>query len=1030
MKILKWLDNNILLILTIFLLVFIPLYPKLPLVGVNHTWIYVRLEDFFVTVSLLILLIQVIRKKASIRTPLTLPIILFWIIGAISTFYAINFMFPHLANVFPNVSLLYMLRHIEYLSVFFLAYSAINNKKRLTLIVAAFTITLLAVCLYGYGQRGFLVGFEHRFPAFSTMNEEFAKGEPLYISAENRIQSTFAGHYDLAAYLILLIPLMGSLVIGVKRWWGKLIFFACWIAGLILLLMTASRVSFAVYLVGITFMLILQRQKKFIIPVIVISILIMMSFAGISSRFAQTITTQDIVVDQKLHKVIGLATSENGKITVKENEQNNGEELPPSSSSFINIPNESQEQTKTVVQIERKRLINGKQTTEITNVEGDYVLKKALALDLSFTTRFQGEWPRAIDALKRNLLLGSGYSSINAATDNNYLRMLGETGILGIVSFIFIFIILSIYVYNVIPDVEPQYSRSFIIGGLAGILGLSLNGILIDVFEASKVAFVLWLLTGVMLGLLHQYQKRKVVYLHDLKKLFVSAPAFILYFFSASLAVFYPTLNNYFVADDFTWLRWIADCNKVLYKSGFMACEPAKATLIQFFTDAQGFFYRPGAKLYFYALYAVAWLNPFAYHVVSLLVHFAVTTLTFLISLKLLKNKLFAFFTAIIFLTLSVHSEAVLWISSVGHMLASFFVLLGLLLHIYWREKKKTVYLITVILSILMAPLFQETGIIAAPLIIFIDIFVLQAHPWKKILTRWYYALYLLPVPFYMILRYYANSIWSGGDYSYNLLKLPYNILGNMLGYIGVVLAGPAFLPLYSQIRAFGRTNMPIVAGSFIILLLLTFLFYKYILLKLNTDERKIIYASVLLFFVPLIPVLGLGNIALRYSYLGSFGVILFATFFLYKFYKLLAIKSLRITLLVTFILVTLFSTYQVKALYRSNRDWNHAGQITNNLLLDMNYTFPGQKATPPNPVFYFVNVPIKTGDAWIFPVGLNDALWFTFQNANLTVHTAKNVNIALDEAEGSGSARVFEFDNKGNAAEVTRTKIIIPVVK
>ena len=72
----------------------------------------------------------------------------------------------------------------------------------------------------------------------------------------------------------------------------------------------------------------------------------------------------------------------------------------------------------------------------------------------------------------------------------------------------------------------------------------------------------------------------------------------------------------------------------------------------------------------------------------------------------------------------------------------------------------------------------------------------------------------------------------------------------------------------------------------------------------------------------------------------------------------------------------------------------------------------------------------MKTGEAWIFPVGLPDALWFTFQTENLTVHISKSLGAAFDSAEGSSSAKVFDFDKEGNVEEVFRTKEIIPVNK
>ena len=79
-KIFSWISDNILFLATLFLLFFIPLYPKLPLIDIKNTWVYVRIEDFIVLFVLLAWLALFIRKKISLKTPLTLPIIFFWII--------------------------------------------------------------------------------------------------------------------------------------------------------------------------------------------------------------------------------------------------------------------------------------------------------------------------------------------------------------------------------------------------------------------------------------------------------------------------------------------------------------------------------------------------------------------------------------------------------------------------------------------------------------------------------------------------------------------------------------------------------------------------------------------------------------------------------------------------------------------------------------------------------------------------------------------------------------------------------------
>ena len=657
MKILNWVTKNILFVLTIFFLAFIPLYPKLPIIYVTHTWVYVRLEDFLVSIAIIILLIQLIKKKATLRTPLTIPIAIYWSVGLISLIFAIVFIFPHISNVFPHVAFLYYLRGIEYMSLFFIVFLGIRKKGDINIITIVLVITLLAVIFYGFGQRGILVGWQNRFPAFSTMNEEFAKGIPLLISASNRIQSTFAGHYDLAAYLVMLIPFVASMIFGFKNIFVKFGLLITGVLGLILLLMTASRVSFVVYLCAVGFMLILQKQKKYIIPVFIFSILLLNLFQGISQRFSSTISQVDLVVDARTGKPVGVAAnvpttdsnSKSSKPSVVIQRPNLTGESLPQGTGYINIPSDNEQQTVTKITYVKSPL-KGSQSTEITDIEGDFVIKKVLAYDISFTTRFQGEWPRAFEAFKRNILLGSGYSSISLATDNNYLRILGETGTLGFASFILIFLVIGIYTVRVLPDVSSSTSRSYIFGVMAGLLGLSLNALLIDVFEASKVAFVLWMLLGSVIGLLELYKKTKINYIAELKSVLISRVAIIIYFLILAISVFSITFNNYFVGDDFTWLKLVGDCPKVVVQ-GLSRCEPVKNTIIGYFTNYNGVVYRPFTELYFSVVYPFFWLNPPVYHVLLIFAHVFCASVIFLLSIKILKSKLFSVILTLFFLS-------------------------------------------------------------------------------------------------------------------------------------------------------------------------------------------------------------------------------------------------------------------------------------------------------------------------------------------------------------------------------------------
>lgn len=1058
MKIWRWISDNVLFIATLFLLAFIPLYPKLPIVNVEHTWVYIRAEDFIVVFVLLLWVILLVRQKITLKTPLTLPIILFWIIGAIATMHGILLIFPTISDVFSNVAFLSYLRRIEYLSMFFVAYSGVKDKRCISYVITILAITLLLVVGYGFGQKLF------GFPAFLTMNEEFAKGIPIRLSQLSRVSSTFGGHYDLAAYLVLILPLLASMIFGFRTWFVKLFFLLTVSVGLGLLFMTVSRVSFFVLLISLVIVLIFQKKKLVILALLGIALLLLSFSSSLLDRFGNTIKDVDVLVAVNTGEAIGQikdvpADTFKGKtIKVKfaqskreidagwddpklatasalivpfselpplvpllvESNAPTGENLPQGT-QYVNLP--LSPVTKKLGNFLYQKSKDSATDTAVLDIHGDFLVKRAKAFDLSFTTRSQGEWPRAIAAFKRNILLGSGYGSVSLAVDNNYLRILSEVGLLGFFSFFGIFFITGIYIKKIWPEVDSQLVKSFVIGFIAGVIGLALNALLIDVFEASKIAFLLWLLMGITVGVLRLYQKRSIDFYAEIRKLVTSSYAITVLLFVFTMVAFSSMLDYYFVGDDFTWLRWIADCNSTTQQ-----CPSVINTVFHYFTDSNGFFYRPGTKIYFLLMYSVFWLNQAAYHIVSILLHFIVSLLVFFLAKKIIKSAFSATLAACLFLILSGYSEAVFWISSTGFLFNAIFILLSLLFFIVWKEKKKNVYFILSVISIVFSLLFHELGVVA-PFIVLLYEYIYEENFKDKLFKNVYPSILLLPILPYLGLRFISQSHWLNGDYSYNLLKLPYNIIGNAIGYFMLDLSGPASLSVYQTFRNFSKGHVLVSILVFPIIAYILYLGYRMIYKKMEKDEQKIIIFGFLFFITALLPFLGLGNIASRYSYLSSVGFILLFVFFLKKLHRYLLSNGQYVALASIVTIACIFCLAQIIQLQKIHSDWYEAGEKSKNFFLSIDKVYANY-LTSKDMQFYFVNVPIRHGEAWIFPVGLSDALWFTFQNQNITAYTAQSLDLAFSDAKGSRDPHIFYFDENGRVTEVIRTEtaaIIVP---
>jgi hypothetical protein len=511
-KLLSWLDKNILVILAGFFLVFIPLYPKWPMFDILPGYnVRVRLEDFLILFTNFILLIQVLRRKINLtKAPLFKPILIYISIGLLSTLSAIfitKTIFPEylqLAKVF-----LHWFRRIEYFSLFFIFFFAFNPKKHLKPFLALISLAVLGVSIYGFGQKYLY------WPAYSTMNREFSKGVALYLTEHARVLSTFGGHFDLAAYIMLtLIPIT---IIGFLHP-KKLVRLFCLLLGLTeywIMILSASRTSWLAFIGGVSLaFIVLFKKKKFFwvlsrwMSVIVLSTLIMVSFGELSERFSHILKldgVKEIVLKPfRSPPSNGLAMRTDMTLEEQLSIVATNSDIPPSTVSPRKIkPDDVYDNT-----YENLQAYLATTSGEVINV--DYS-DNALKYGLSAGIRLDVLWPNAIKALKINPFFGTGYSTLVKAnvwefttaesTDNDYLRLLGETGFLGFISFLAIlFITLKLTLKAFLITKDPIHIAIYA-GAIGLTLGLMANAFYIDVFEASKVAYSFWSFIGIVLSL-------------------------------------------------------------------------------------------------------------------------------------------------------------------------------------------------------------------------------------------------------------------------------------------------------------------------------------------------------------------------------------------------------------------------------------------------------------------------------------------------------------------------------------------------
>ena len=368
------------------------------------------------------------------------------------------------------------------------------------------------------------------------MNREFSKGIILYLTEHARVQSTFAGHYDMAAYLVIMLPLILAFSYQKKlSHLKKITFWIAYVLGLLMMMLSASRTSLAGLVIGlfctISIASLLQQKKsekiqffikESIANSLVFAVLFVFFGSNMADRLYQVIEqypqittvlngieeTKNTIV-QQLHVSdyvhIEINKPENG-LSTEQAEVLVASDTRPTpikpSDVYVDVPDKIKVATQSSTG--EKSFV----TIEVPRTYSENALKHGLSMAIRLDTL----WPQALNGLYQNPLLGTGYATLTKSmvdefteadsTDNNFLRTLGETGLLGFVTFYGTILISLLCSKKIIQDKSETDSlkKLFAVGFSGATIGLLLNATFIDVFAASKVAYTYWSITGILLA--------------------------------------------------------------------------------------------------------------------------------------------------------------------------------------------------------------------------------------------------------------------------------------------------------------------------------------------------------------------------------------------------------------------------------------------------------------------------------------------------------------------------------------------------
>jgi hypothetical protein len=431
------------------ILVIVPLFPKFPLLNVPRTYVAIRFEDILLSALAILTLVKILPNiKSFLKDEIVQAFLIFFGVGFVSIIAGA--FLTHTIDL--SLGLFHWLRRIEYAVPFFAAITLLAKDKASETLNFYIKILLIVVAVtfaYGIGQRYFDA------PIIITQNLEYSKGIALRWTPGAHINAAFGGHYDLAAYMVVMLPIFLALLFILKDWISRISLFVVSGMGIWLLIASVSRIGQLAYFVaaGVTFALL--KKFKALAIVLIISVTLAAMSGALGARFTRIIEVfyestgiQNLISDAKSGFVV------------------NAQELTlPASRPETRVP------TPTPIPVFEDR---------------------------STSIRLNVEWPRALRAFQKNPFIGTGYSSINLATDNDFLRMLGETGLLGLAAFFLIFIrIAKVFISKAFPVTKFNgVDQGFVAGVIGGVFGTFIFALFIDIFEASKFATIFWLILG------------------------------------------------------------------------------------------------------------------------------------------------------------------------------------------------------------------------------------------------------------------------------------------------------------------------------------------------------------------------------------------------------------------------------------------------------------------------------------------------------------------------------------------------------
>ncbi len=328
--------------------------------------------------------------------------------------------------------------------------------------------------------------------------------------------------------------------------------------------------------------------------------------------------------------------------------------------------------------------------------------------------------------------------------------------------------------------------------------------------------------------------------------------------------------------------------------------------------------YQPLTTLMFAVEYQLFSLDPFWFHMTSLLLHLANTLLLFIIFQYFFRYRWQAFLTAILFGLHPLQVETVSWISARSTLLCFFFMFLSVLYYLkYHHEKdKKPSFSVLSVLFFLLSLFSKSASLFLPVLLLLIDYFKKEKIRWRNLANKTpYFVLALIFGLVTFFSRAETDMISKISTY-YTFFDRIFIVAYSILLYLKNILF-PVELSAYYAYPLKETGNLHwlyyVALPSVLALLVAAIIHYK----------NKKLMLGLSIFLLPVIPVLQffptLKFIAAdRYVYFALTGVFFLIIHFIPALQKR-KIKTATITMIVVYILFLGFRTQQQTQIWKNS---------------------------------------------------------------------------------------------------------------